>query len=64
MNRYAIIVTLMCSLISVTVNVRCGLSQQWQREAAEFDWQFDYQKARQQAAESKKPLMVVFRCIP
>ena len=27
-------------------------------------WQFDYQKAKEQAAKLNKPMMVVFRCVP
>ena len=34
------------------------------REAIANNWQFDYQQARQVAAETKKPMMVVLRCVP
>lgn len=34
------------------------------RDAIANDWRFDYQRARQEAAEAKKPMMVVLRCVP
>ncbi|MFT5526009.1 MAG: hypothetical protein ACI9HK_003979 [Pirellulaceae bacterium] len=66
MNRYTTIVVLAFAALAPVSAVfgQRGEGPQWQREAAEFGWQFDYQKARKQAAELNKPLMVVFRCIP
>ena len=34
------------------------------QEAIEVGWLFDYNKAKDVAAETGKPLMVVFRCVP
>ena len=34
------------------------------RAAISNGWQFDYKAAREKARREKKPLMVVFRCVP
>ena len=34
------------------------------REAIANEWRFDFERARQEAAEAKKPMMVVLRCVP
>ncbi len=34
------------------------------RDAIANGWQFDYEAAKEAARRSKKPLMVVFRCVP
>ena len=36
----------------------------WQSEATRHGWLLDYRAARERARESKRPLMVVFRCVP
>ena len=45
----------------------CGdLSAQSRQEraAVQHGWLFDYEQARARAAETGRPLMVVFRCVP
>ena len=34
------------------------------RDAVANNWRFDYEQARKEAAEAKKPMMVVLRCVP
>lgn len=45
-----------------SANAQFGV--RWQREAREFGWLTDYETAKQQAKESGKPIMLVFRCVP
>lgn len=35
-----------------------------EREASKFGWQFDYDKAKEVAGRTNRPLMVVLRCVP
>lgn len=61
---------IMIGLAAMTVGLPANASAQSGRfsddraEAVEHGWLFDYDKAKKLARESKRPLMLVFRCVP
>ena len=65
MNRLFASFTVGLALLTATPLFAQGRNNPAQsREAIANNWQFDYQQARQVAAETKKPMMVVLRCVP
>lgn len=53
----AIVIALILSQFAVA-------QSRWQREAREYGWLTDYQTAKDEARETGKPIMLVFRCVP
>lgn len=65
MNTTSSAFVLVCSLIlTAPAMAQRQANPAQSRDAMENNWRFDYQKARQEAADAKKPMMVVLRCVP
>ena len=41
-----------------------SIADAWKKEAAQHGWSTSLPNAREEARQSDKPMMVVFRCIP
>lgn len=63
MNR---LLTLLVILSIATVLPGSAFAQRGKffRGFGNSDWLISYQKAREQAAKTKKPIMMVIRCVP
>ncbi|MCR9197678.1 MAG: hypothetical protein NXI04_03445 [Planctomycetaceae bacterium] len=65
MTRFASTLAVGLTLLTATHLFAQGRNNPAQsREAIANNWRFDYQQARQEADEAKKPMMVVLRCVP